>query len=71
MSDVLKAIGYIIGMGVVTLIDIVVFCTIAAMPLAALVYLGIISQGLAMGLLAVVAVLATLRVIIVGAINAV
>jgi len=57
MKDVITfTISALIG----AIVDIAVFCSIAAIPLAALVVLGILSQGTAAAIVAVVACLTAL-----------
>jgi hypothetical protein len=70
MGEVLDAISYFIGAVIAAVIDIVVFGAIVAIPLAALVYLTVISQGTAMVVLMIVAGIAALRVAIVSALKA-
>lgn len=61
--------GFIVGIIISSILDIILFGAIAAIPLAALVYLSIISQGMATALILWVAVIATIRVVIVSIIN--
>jgi len=62
-------IPFIIGAVLSSALDIAVFCTVAAMPLAALVYLSIISEATAMIILVIVAIIVTMRVLFVTAIK--
>jgi uncharacterized membrane protein (Fun14 family) len=59
-----ETIGRIAGYALAAMIDVAVFCGIAAIPLAALVVIGVISQATATALLGVVAILAGLAVLL-------
>jgi len=70
MGRILDGILFIVGVVIASALDIAAFCAVAAIPLAALVYLSVISQGTAMVVLTIVAIIVTLRVVLVSALKA-
>lgn len=70
MSNILDAIAFVGGLIIAIIIDVIVFDAIAAIPLAALMYLGVISRGIAIGMLIGVTIIVTVRILLVGATKA-
>jgi ABC-type Na+ efflux pump permease subunit len=70
LSQGVEALGFMTGLLIAAVIDIITFGVVAAIPLAAVVYLGLIAQSTAMFILALVAGFAVLRVLFVGVLQA-
>jgi hypothetical protein len=66
LGTIVSAVALILGMAIASAIDIALLGGVVAIPLAALVYLSVISQGTALAVITFVACIATMRVIIVS-----
>lgn len=66
MSNIIDIILYGLGLLIGAVLDVATFCSIVAIPLAALLIIGIISKQIAIVVLIIVAFIATLRVLLIG-----